>query len=119
MGFMVLANSQCDVSVFVPAQLSSQLIINMFTGYFVWGDAQYIDRPISYSLVYIICILGVYLISPDVDVVGQLHRQRCARAFSQDDAGGFALGQAMLQVVRAWQDGLGQQEEEARRTKLQ
>merc|ERR1712061_353296 len=46
--FTVLANAKCDVSIFVPAQLSSQLVINMITGYLVWGDAKYVEKPVPY-----------------------------------------------------------------------
>ena len=28
----VLANGHCDVALFIPAQLSSQLVVNMITG---------------------------------------------------------------------------------------
>ena len=69
MGFTVLANAQCDVAIFIPAQLSSQLVLNMITGYLVWGDSKYVEHPTAYLLVYALCILGVYLNS-EMDVVG-------------------------------------------------
>eukprot|EP00913_Durusdinium_trenchii_P001849 g1713.t3 len=65
LGGTVLANGHCDVSLFIPAQLSSQLVVNMITGYLVWGDAKYVAYPTSYLLVYALCIMGVYLNSPD------------------------------------------------------
>ena len=51
MTFTVLANAQCDVAIYVPAQLSSQLIVNMLTGYLVWGDSKYVEHPTAYLLV--------------------------------------------------------------------
>ncbi|CAK9004911.1 Hypothetical protein SCF082_LOCUS8380 [Durusdinium trenchii] len=51
LGGTVLANGHCDVSLFIPAQLSSQLVVNMITGYLVWGDAKYVAYPTSYLLV--------------------------------------------------------------------
>ncbi|CAE8624289.1 unnamed protein product [Polarella glacialis] len=103
MGLTVLANAKTDVSVFIPAQLSSQLIFNMITGYLVWDDSKYIEKPVSYILVYLLCILGVYLVSPDLDLVGEVFRYRQARRSKLSE--GVAcdqFGEAALALLGVW-----------------
>jgi len=104
MFFTVQANQRCDVSLYIPAQLSTQLVINMFTGFFVWGDAAYIDRPVSYLLVYAIAIMGVYLISTDLDLVGYVLRRRLIRhsRLSENPAAG-PLDVAWIALLKTWQ----------------
>jgi len=104
MKFTVWANKYCDVSIFIPAQLSSQLVINMGTGFFVWGDGNYIDRPFSYMLVYVISILGVYLISPEVDVMGRaLQQSRIRQTLLSNKVAVCDFGQGALELHEAWQ----------------
>lgn len=79
LGFTLVATANCDVSIFIPAQLSSQLILNMITGYLVWGDSQYIDNQFVYICCYLSCIVAVYLISPEMDSLADLLRHRRIR----------------------------------------
>jgi hypothetical protein len=104
MFFTVMANAGCDVSIYIPLQLSSQLVINMGTGYLVWGDAEYIDKPVSYVLVYLLCILGVYLISPEVDVVGDVIRRCNIRRSRLSDGVAYSpLGKAFMKLMGMWE----------------
>jgi len=104
LGATVLANGHCDVSLFIPAQLSSQLVINMITGYLVWGDAKYVEKPMSYFLVYALCIMGVYLNSPAMDLIGSLTRWHSIRN-SKLSAGisGSNFGAEVLKLLQMWQ----------------
>eukprot|EP00929_Paragymnodinium_shiwhaense_P101453 TRINITY_DN64554_c0_g1_i1.p1 TRINITY_DN64554_c0_g1~~TRINITY_DN64554_c0_g1_i1.p1 ORF type:complete len:505 (-),score=112.81 TRINITY_DN64554_c0_g1_i1:249-1763(-) len=103
LGFTILASSACDVSLYVPAQLSSQLAINMFTGYFVWGDAKYIDRPVPYIMVYIICLLAVYLIGEDIDFWAEAVRSKAIKNTKLSDARAVSpFGQAVLRLLETW-----------------
>jgi len=103
MGATLLANAQCDVSIYIPAQLSSQLVINMVTGYLVWGDARYIQYPEAYLLVYVICVLAVYLISPEMDSFGAILRLRRLRQTSlSKNVAPTPLGAAMLRLTNTW-----------------
>lgn len=103
MAFTLLANAQCDVSIYIPAQLSSQLVINMITGYLVWGDAQYIEYQEAYLLVYVICILAVYLISPEMDSFGAILRiRRLRQTRLSSNVAPTPLGAAMLRLTDMW-----------------
>jgi len=103
MASTLLANAQCDVSIYIPAQLSSQLVINMITGYLVWGDAQYIEYQAAYLLVYVICILAVYLISPEMDSFGAILRIRRLRQTTlSNNVAPTPLGAAMLRLTDMW-----------------
>lgn len=104
LGGTVLANGHCDVSLFIPAQLSSQLVVNMITGYLVWGDAKYVHQPLAYILVYALCILGVYLNSPAMDIIGGLTRWYSIRS-SKLSAGltGSNFGEQVLKLLQMWQ----------------
>lgn len=105
LGGTVLANGHCDVSLFIPAQLSSQLVVNMITGYLVWGDAKYVHQPLAYFLVYALCILGVYLNSPAMDIIGGLTRWYSIRS-SKLSAGltGSNFGEQVLKLLQMWRN---------------
>jgi len=104
MGFTLVANAQCDVSLYIPLQLSSQLVINMFTGLFAWGDSKTLTTPVAYSLVYVISVMAVYLISSDLDVIGvlvQLHRIKQSKL--SDGVARTPFGAATLHLLRVWE----------------
>lgn len=106
LGGTVLANGHCDVSLFIPAQLSSQLVVNMITGYLVWGDAKYVAYPTSYLLVYALCIMGVYLNSPAMDVLGGLTRWysiKHSRLSKGESCSNF--GENVLRLLELWRRG--------------
>jgi len=105
MAFTVLANAQCDVAIFIPAQLSSQLVLNMLTGYLVWGDGAYVEHTTSYLLVYALCICGVYLNS-DMDIVGDWTRSYSIRSSMLSEGRAYSrFGHAVLSLLGAWQRG--------------
>lgn len=68
------AAGSCDIAVYLPTSQCIQLVINGLTGLFVWGDAERIQAPLSYLMVFILLIMGVYLCS-ELDVV-ELYKQR-------------------------------------------
>ncbi|CAE7262157.1 unnamed protein product, partial [Symbiodinium pilosum] len=103
MGFTVLANAKCDVAIYIPAQLSLQLVVNMVTGYLVWGDAQYVEHPAAYLLVYALCILGVYMNS-ELDLVGDWTRHYSIRSSKLSEGRAYSrFGQAVLELLSSWQ----------------
>lgn len=109
LGATLISNKECDISIWVPSQLASMLVVNMFTGLFVWGDAQYIKKPLAYVLVYFICILGVYLISPEMDVIGDLVRKRHVMlSHLSEGTAPTPLGQAVLELRDVWKKQSGQ-----------
>mmetsp|Transcript_2170 Transcript_2170/g.5015 ORF Transcript_2170/g.5015 Transcript_2170/m.5015 type:complete len:564 (-) Transcript_2170:113-1804(-) len=109
MGFTLLANAQCDVSIYIPAQLSSQLVINMITGFLVWGDAKYIDRPVPYISVYIISVLAVYLMSPEVDLLTEQTRLfQIRRSLLSETRASTSFGEAVLRLLEVWRGQVGQ-----------
>jgi len=109
MGSTVLANAHCDVALFIPAQLSSQLVINMITGYLVWGDAKYVKEPVAYILVYLLCILGVYLNSPDMDLVGDFFRRHYIRQSRlSEGVAQTKFGHAVVKLLSVWRRQQGE-----------
>jgi len=109
----VVANARCDVALFIPAQLSSQLVVNMITGYLVWGDAKYVKEPVAYILVYILCILGVYLNSPDMDLVGDALRQHyIAQSKLSEGVAKTGFGHAILRLLSVWRQQQGRRNPE-------
>lgn len=103
MGFTLLASSRCDVSIFIPAQLTSQLVFNMLTGYFIWEDAKYVQFQEAYICVYLLCIIAVYLMSPSVDKVGDLLRlQRIRQTMLSRNVSPSPLGRAFAKLSDLW-----------------
>eukprot|EP00928_Gymnodinium_smaydae_P045532 TRINITY_DN30349_c0_g1_i1.p1 TRINITY_DN30349_c0_g1~~TRINITY_DN30349_c0_g1_i1.p1 ORF type:complete len:373 (-),score=79.65 TRINITY_DN30349_c0_g1_i1:88-1206(-) len=72
----VYAAGVCDVSIYIPAQLASQLVINMLTGYLVWGDAEYVEKPVAYVLVYAICTIAVCMMSASLHTEGEQAKRK-------------------------------------------
>eukprot|EP00928_Gymnodinium_smaydae_P098906 TRINITY_DN9308_c1_g5_i1.p1 TRINITY_DN9308_c1_g5~~TRINITY_DN9308_c1_g5_i1.p1 ORF type:complete len:566 (+),score=99.72 TRINITY_DN9308_c1_g5_i1:159-1700(+) len=102
--FTVFASANCDVSLFIPAQLASQLVVNMLTGYMVWGDAAYISNPLAYVLVYTIAILAVYLMSPSLDATSHLVRMwRVRNTKLSESVAPSRLGRSVLTLLGAWE----------------
>lgn len=109
MAMSLIANAVCDVSIYIPAQLSSQLVLNMITGYCLWEDAKYISAPGPYILVYLICVMAVYLISPELDVVAQVVRSYQIRnSMLSTRRAQSRLGTAVLRLLEAWERHQGQ-----------
>lgn len=103
LGFTLIAGSQCDVGVFLPVQYSSQLVVNMITGYVIWDDAKYIAFQEAYLCVYFICCCCVYLLSPELDAFGQLLRNKRIRAtLLAEGVAPTELGQCVLNLQRLW-----------------
>jgi len=95
--------------MYIPAQLSSQLLINMVTGFCVWRDAEYISSPRAYLLVYVICIMAVYLISNELDIAGQASRAYWIRQSKLSEAvAPSAFGRSVLALLRSWQPSDGE-----------
>lgn len=56
-----LAAASLEMSIFLPVSECLQLLVNCFTGLFVWGDLARIQAPIGYAMVYVLICIGVYL----------------------------------------------------------
>eukprot|EP00927_Polykrikos_kofoidii_P053700 TRINITY_DN48266_c0_g1_i1.p1 TRINITY_DN48266_c0_g1~~TRINITY_DN48266_c0_g1_i1.p1 ORF type:complete len:513 (-),score=77.04 TRINITY_DN48266_c0_g1_i1:49-1482(-) len=105
MGFTLLANAGCDVSIYIPLQLSSQLLINMATGMMVWNDLAYTSNLMSYLMVYAISILAVYLISADMDGMGiYIKRRGIMSSLLSRSRASTKFGAAVLRVADMWND---------------
>jgi len=92
LGGLAAARS-CDIAVYLPTSQCIQLVINGLTGIFVWGDGERIQAPVSYAMVFLLLLMGVYLCS-EVDFVDQMMRQRASRMAARQRAG--AAGEARL-----------------------
>lgn len=102
--YTMIATANCDVSIFIPLQLSSQLVLNMITGFFVWGDSHFVQKPVAYILVYVICLQAVYLISTEIDFVGEWAlAYQIRKTMLSEQVASSALGTAMLNLATAWE----------------
>lgn len=70
-----LANGSLkDPSLFVPVSNGVNLVLNCLAGLLIWGDAAYLNYPRSYFLLYVLVVLGTYLVS-SVDIFSTVHLQ--------------------------------------------
>lgn len=105
MTFTLKGNAETDVSLYVPAQLASQLVINMFTGYAIWQDGRHVQHPVAYTMVYAICVLAVYIMTPELDFVKERMMSRAAQArqLSQGTASS-RVGHGLLNLRARWEN---------------
>lgn len=106
LGFVYIkALSSCDVAVYIPTQLVLQMLSNVVGGYFLWGDGVGMEYPRSYILGYVLCVLAVYIASPEVDILAMITLAR-----EMKDAGlskGVAkttFGEKLLGLVEAFNE---------------
>eukprot|EP00435_Cladocopium_sp_Y103_P018426 s2413_g4.t1 len=107
-GFDVLNNEsqtsdrKIQINLAVLKQALLEGTSNAFC-YLVWGDAKYVHQPLAYFLVYALCILGVYLNSPAMDIIGGLTRWYSIRS-SKLSAGltGSNFGEQVLKLLQMW-----------------
>merc|ERR1719277_628617 len=78
MSLSVLAFAQCDVRIFVPIQLCSQLVMNLLSGFMVWEEARRVDNVLAYVLTYVICVVSIYVSTEDADIMVSIHNRRDA-----------------------------------------
>jgi FtsH-binding integral membrane protein len=52
-----------DPSTYVPISMGLNLILNALAGIFVWGDGEHLTFAWSYTMVYVIVVLGTYLVT--------------------------------------------------------
>lgn len=70
-----LANGSLkDPSLFVPVSNGVNLVLNCLAGLLIWGDAAYLKYPRTYFLLYVLVVLGTYLVS-SVDTFSTVHLQ--------------------------------------------
>lgn len=63
---LVAAEANCsleDPSLFVPIGAGVNLVLTFLSGICIWGDYQRLNYPMSYTLVYVLVVLGTYLVS--------------------------------------------------------
>jgi len=61
--FGAKAAFKCDMSIYLPVSQCLQLITNCFTGLFIWNDGPRIQDKLTYAVVYVLIVMGVYLCS--------------------------------------------------------
>lgn len=52
-----------DPSLFVPISNGVMLILNATAGLILWGDGERLEYPFCYGIVYVLVVLGIYLVA--------------------------------------------------------
>lgn len=104
LGYMYIrAMSSCDVAVYVPTQLSLQLVANLVGGYYLWGDGTDLDYPVTYIMGYVMILLAVYVASPELDVMAMLKMvQEKRHAGLSKGEGKTQFGKSVLEMIESW-----------------
>lgn len=78
LGVGAMANGSLpDPSKFVPISNGVNLILNCCAGLFIWGDGPRLTYPVCYAMVYVLVVLGTYLVSSiDIFSIVHLHVKR-------------------------------------------
>merc|ERR1712137_1292199 len=64
LGVAAMANGTLeDPTLFVPISNGVNLVLNCFAGLFIWGDWNRLEFPLAYCMVYVLVVLGTYLVS--------------------------------------------------------
>lgn len=92
-----------DVALYVPANLCLQLILNVISGLLLWGEAERIPQMLPYVVGYMICILAVYIATPEMDLVASLKQSRelRSRGLSRQVAQ-TSFGKSLLLLLEKW-----------------
>jgi len=64
LGVAAMANGTLDDPIlFVPISNGVNLVLNCLAGLCIWGDWKRLDCPFGYCIVYVLVVLGTYLVS--------------------------------------------------------
>jgi len=98
------AAERVDMSVYVPLYAFTKLSINCFAGICIWQDWKTITSWVAYPCVYLMMLLGVYLLS-EVDLVEAMASRRWHRANADSALPQTATGDALAVLIDVWADG--------------
>lgn len=68
----VSAMAITDIALYVPLQLCTQLILNLLSSFLLWGEASNVHSLMPYVAGYAICILAVYIATPEIDCFARM-----------------------------------------------
>jgi len=99
----VSAMAATDVALYVPANLCQQLVLNVLSALFLWAEAERIPSLLPYLVGYMVCVLAVYISTPEMDLVASFKRAReChSRGLSRQVAQ-TAFGKSVLSLLEKW-----------------
>jgi len=104
----VAAMAATDVALYVPANLCLQLVLNVLSGLLFWGEAERIPSMMSYAVGYLICVLAVYISTPEMDIVASWNRSKELRSHSLSKrVAKSTFGSSVLALLEKW----GQQQQ--------
>merc|ERR1719384_82900 len=99
----VAAMAATDVALYVPANLCLQLILNVLSGLFFWDEAGRIPSMLSYVVGYVICILAVYIPTPEMDLVASFKKSQELRSHSLSQrVAKTTFGKSVLTLLEKW-----------------
>jgi len=99
----VIAMAATDVALYVPANLCMQLVLNVLSGLLFWGEAERIPSMLSYIVGYMICVLAVYISTPEMDIVASWKKSLELRSHSLSrQVAQTSFGQSVLALLQKW-----------------
>jgi len=99
----VAAMAATDVALYVPANLCLQLVLNVLSGLLFWGEAARIPSMLSYAVGYMICVLAVYISTPEMDLVASWNRSKELRSRSLSKrVARSTFGRSVLALLEKW-----------------
>merc|ERR1712012_443494 len=108
----VAAMAATDVALYVPANLCLQLVLNVLSALLLWGEGGRIPSVMPYIVGYMICVLAVYIATPEMDLVASFKKAQelHSRSLSQQVAK-TSFGKSLLELLEKWGQSDAQVEE--------
>jgi len=105
MALSVQAMAETQVAIYVPTNLCSQLVLNIIGDFIIWQVAERIPDIPPLVAVYVICILGVYITSVELDVGASTAAimERCGKGMSRG-VGKTRFGRSVLKLFGLWME---------------
>jgi hypothetical protein len=98
------ADTVTDRSLLMPVKSSLALALNCITGLLVWQDWRVIEAWASYTMVYLLILLGVYTCAQDVDIVSSLSlRNHIKGAMLSAGVASSSFGRSVKDLVDIWE----------------
>jgi hypothetical protein len=101
----VTAMQECDVAIYVPANLCFQLSLNVAFDFMVWGVADQLENMVAYVMAFVVCLFAVYVSAPGADVGATLaQRSEINNAKMSQSEAKSRFGHAMVDLMDSWQN---------------
>merc|ERR1740121_655240 len=99
----VAAMAATDVALYVPANLCFQLVLNVLSALLLWAEGDRIPSVLPYVVGYMICVLAVYIATPEMDLIASFKKAQefRSRGLSRQVAQ-TSFGKSLLVLMEKW-----------------